>query len=68
MSKNNVAFGLERHDEICAIALYRHSSPSSISKRLANFVGNYRHDAPLKLLYRIVAKGCGGSSSTSNAR
>jgi hypothetical protein len=41
MSENNVAFGLERYDEICAITFDRHSSPSSISKRFANFVGNY---------------------------
>ena len=47
MPENNVAFWLERYDEICAIAFNRHSSPSSISKKLANFVGNHRHDAPL---------------------
>jgi hypothetical protein len=41
MSENNVAFGLERYDEICAITFDRHSSPSSISKGFANFVGNY---------------------------
>jgi hypothetical protein len=47
MSKNNVAFGLERYDKVYAIAFNRHCSPSSISKRLANFVGDYRHHAPL---------------------
>jgi hypothetical protein len=47
MSKNNVAFRLERYDEFCAIAFNRHSSPASISKRLANFVGDYRHHTPL---------------------
>jgi hypothetical protein len=48
MSENNVAFGLERYDEICAIAFNRHGSPSPISKRLADFVGNYRHDRSLE--------------------
>src|ERR1700731_4652165 len=33
MSKNNVAFWLKCYDEIRAVALDRHSSPSSISKR-----------------------------------
>jgi hypothetical protein len=47
MSENNVAFRLERYDEVCAIAFNRYFSPSSVSKRLANFVGNYRHHAPL---------------------
>ena len=32
MSKNNVTFGLERDDEVSAIALDRHLSTSSISK------------------------------------
>jgi hypothetical protein len=53
MSKNNVAFGLERYDEVCAIAFDRYLSTSSISKWLANFVGNYRHHVPAKLLCRI---------------
>jgi len=35
MSENNVAFRLERYDEVSAIAFNRHFSPSSISKRLA---------------------------------
>jgi hypothetical protein len=47
MSENNVAFRLERYDEVCAIAFNRHFSPSSITKRLANSIGNYRHYAPL---------------------
>ena len=46
MSENNVAFGLVRYDEICAIALDRHLSTSSISTRLEDLVGNYRHHAP----------------------
>jgi hypothetical protein len=50
MSKNNVAFGLVRHDEVRAIALNRYLSASSISTRLEDLVGNYRHHAPLKLL------------------
>jgi hypothetical protein len=54
MSENNVTFRLERYDEICAIAFNRHGSPSPT--------------APLKLLYRIVVQGCGGSSSASKAR
>ena len=32
MPKNNVAFRLERYDEVSAIALDRHFSPSPISK------------------------------------
>jgi hypothetical protein len=32
MSKDNVAFGLERYDEVCAIAFDRYLSTSSISK------------------------------------
>jgi hypothetical protein len=47
MSENDVAFRLERYDEVCAVALNRHFSPSSISKRFANSIGNYRHHAPL---------------------
>ena len=47
MPENNVAFRLERYDELRAIAFNRHFSPSSISKRLADFIGNYRHHAPL---------------------
>ena len=47
MSENNVAFGLERYDEVCAIAFNRHFSPPSISKRLANSIGDYRHHALL---------------------
>ena len=47
MSENNVAFGLERYDEVRAIAFNRHFSPSPISKRLANSIGNYRHYALL---------------------
>ena len=63
MSENNVTFGLERYDEICAIAFDRHSSPSSISKRFANFVGNYRHDATLTRSYWSVV-GRGGKPRT----
>jgi hypothetical protein len=47
MSENNVAFRLECYDEVSAIAFNRYSSPSSISKRFANFVGDHRHHAPL---------------------
>jgi hypothetical protein len=47
MSENDVAFRLERYDEVCAIAFNRYSPSSSISKRLTNFVGDYRHHAPL---------------------
>jgi hypothetical protein len=68
MAKNNVAFRLKRYDEIGAIALDRHLSTASIPKRLANFVRNYRHHTPLKLLCHIGRKGCGGSSFTSKAR
>jgi hypothetical protein len=50
MSENNVAFRLERYDEVCAIAFNRHLSPSSISKRLANSIGNYSHHAPWRLI------------------
>jgi hypothetical protein len=50
MPEDYVAFGLERYDEVRAIALDRHSSPSSISKRLANSIGNYRHHAPRPLI------------------
>jgi len=46
MSENNVAFGLVRYDEICAIALDRYLATSSISTRLEDIVGNYRHHAP----------------------
>lgn len=46
MSKNDVALRLERYDEVSAIALDRHLSTSSISTRLEDLVGNYRHDAP----------------------
>jgi hypothetical protein len=53
MSKNNVAFGLERYDEVSAIPLDRHLSPSSISTRFKNPVGTYRHHAPLKLLCSV---------------
>jgi hypothetical protein len=66
MSKNNVTFRLERYDKVFAIAFDGNFSPSSISKGLANFVGNYRHNAPLTRLYRIL-RGCGGSKSTSKA-
>jgi hypothetical protein len=55
MSENNVAFGLECYDEVRAIAFDGHFSPSFISKRLANFVGNYRHDAPLWRSHRSAA-------------
>jgi hypothetical protein len=67
MSENNVAFRLERHDEIGPIAFDRHFSSSSISKRLADFVDNYWHNAPPQILYWIVRKRCGGSRSTSKA-
>jgi hypothetical protein len=53
MSKNYVAFGLERYDEVSAVSLDRHLSTSSIPKRLTNFVGNYRHHTPLKLLCSV---------------
>jgi hypothetical protein len=53
MSKNDVALGLERDNEVCAIALDGHLSTSSISTRLKDPFGNYRHHAPLKLLCRI---------------
>ena len=68
MSENNVAFRLERYDKVSAISLDRHLSTSPIPKRLANFVGNYGHHAPLKLLCRIGRKGCVGSSSASKVR
>jgi hypothetical protein len=55
MSENNVAFRLERYDEVRAIAFDGHFSPSSVSKRLANFVGNYRHDAPPWRSHRSAA-------------
>ena len=64
MSKNDVAFGLERYDEICAISFNRHSSSSSISKRLANFVGDHRHDVPL-LVSTEVLWGRVGEARTS---
>ena len=47
MTENNVTFGLERYDEVRAIAFNRHSPPASISKRFANLVGDYRHHTPL---------------------
>ena len=50
MSENNVALRLERYDEVCTIAFNRHFSPSSISKRLANSIGNYRHTHPWRLI------------------
>jgi hypothetical protein len=54
MSKNNVTFRLERYDKVFAIAFDGNFSPSSVSKRLANFVSKYRHNAPLPRLYRIL--------------
>jgi hypothetical protein len=53
MSKYDVAFRLVRYDEICAIALDRYLATSSISTRLEDIVGNYRHHAPLILLCGI---------------
>ena len=47
MSENNVAFRLERYDEVSAIAFDRHLSPSPIPKRLADLIGDYGHQAPL---------------------
>jgi hypothetical protein len=58
MSENNVAFGLVRYDEVCAIALDRYLATSSISTRLEDLVGNHRHHAPLKMLcWILVGKG-----------
>ena len=62
MPKNNVVFRLVRYDEVIVIAPDRHLSTSSISTRLEDLVGNYRHDAPPQLLYRTSPKGCGRSS------
>ena len=56
MSENNVAFRLERYDEVCAIAFNRHFSPSSISKRLANSIGHYRHHAPWRLIGNALCR------------
>jgi hypothetical protein len=56
MPKNNVLFRLVRYDEVIVIAPDRHSPTSSISKRLANFVGDYRHHASsaAALIVRLI--------------
>ena len=66
MSENNVAFRLECYDEVIAIAFNRHSSPSSISKRFANFVGDHRHHAPLAAdRLRVAPPGNSGADRGS---
>ena len=68
MPKDNMVFGLECYNEVFVISPNRNLAPSSVSTRLEDFVGNYRHRAPLNPFYQSVEKRCGGSCSTSKAR
>jgi hypothetical protein len=56
MTEYNMAFRLECDDEVSAIALDRHLPASSISKRLSNFIDDYRHDTPRNYAARSYQK------------